>query len=235
MRIRVLVMARKLFIILALISLATAIQAQEEKALKRVVTLSGGIANSEAWEIEPSITYFLCPYLGGTLGFTITKQYNSLVSGGTLMSNSNLRWSINDDYANIINILFRPAITLQTPIAWLNKDRDTGLSFKVEPGLYMALSQNDNLPIEYRDKSRGYALVDIKNVSNTNGNWLFWNVTSAVSLHVDQFILSAGYRVSNFDIYSTRRNIIIDNTRLNTKLPKRVLTHSVFLAIGYQF
>lgn len=61
-------MNHKLFFILSAccLILVTPLHGQEEKPMKTIVSLSVGLNNNQAWEIEPAITYYFCPYLGGT-------------------------------------------------------------------------------------------------------------------------------------------------------------------------
>lgn len=208
---------------------------QEEEMPKRTVSISAGLNNNQSWEVEPSVTYYFCKFLGATLGLNVTNQYNQVGYSGSVIGNSELYWEIEDGDANVAKFLIRPAISLRTPVLWLNKDHDTGLTIGIEPGLFVALPSNDEITVNYRDKAHGSIIIGSKRLSNTKGDWLFWNLRGIISLNVDRFIISTGYSISNFDIYSGRRNIIVENMKLNNKLPIREYTYSSFLSLGYYF
>lgn len=228
-------MNNRIFRILLILAFTLPLHGQEKESMKTLISVSAGLNSNQSWEIEPSVTYYFCPYFGGTVGLNITGQYNQAGYSGTVSTNNSLYWEVEDSEANVTKLLFRPAISLRTPMLWLNKDHDTGLTFQLDPGVYMALPVNDRVTVIYRDKTHASAVIDSKPFSNNKGDWLFWNMVGMVSLHVDRFVTSAGYKLSNFDVYSGRRNILIEGVGLNQKLPKREMTHCFFLSIGYFF
>jgi len=225
----------KFLLALSFLAFAVSLHAQEVESMKTVFSVSAGLNSNQSWEMEPSVSYYFCPYIGCTLGLNITNQYNQIGYSGTVSGNGNLHWEIEDSEASVTKFLFRPAINLRTPILWLDQDHDTGLTFQLEPGLYMAAPVNDRVTVLYRDKEHVSSVTDSKRLSNNKGDWLFWNIRSAISLHIDRFIISSGYSISNFDIYSGRRNILIEGVKLDSKLPKREYTNSFFLSLGYSF
>lgn len=229
------IVSGRFFFIAFFLFLAMFSYGQEEETPKGIVSISAGLNNNQSWEVEPSVSYYFCKYLGATLGLNVTNQYNQVGYVGSVIGNSELYWEIEDGDANVAKFLIRPAISLRTPVLWLNKDHDTGLTIGIEPGLFVALPYNDQITVNYRDKAHGSIIVDSKRLSNTKGDWLFWNLRGIISLNVDRFIISTGYSISNFDIYSGRRNIIVENMKLNNKLPIREYTYSSFLSLGYYF
>lgn len=102
-------------------------------------SLSGGLNNNYAWEVEPSFTYFICKYVGVTGGVNFTGQFYDEYYSGPAPGGSDLKWFISSDDSNAKRILFRPAVRLCTPN--INKwgDRDLRVTFNVEPGMYMAV------------------------------------------------------------------------------------------------
>lgn len=208
--------------------------AQDDRA-KGIVSIAAGLNNNQSWEVEPSVTYYFSKYIGVTLGLNVTSQYNQVGFSGTIAGNSRIYWSIEDDEANVAKFLLHPAISLRTPILWLDKDHETGLTIQIEPGMYIALPVNDQITVNYRDKERNSTIIDSKRVSNTKGECVFWNVRGSISLNIDRFVLSTGYSISNLDIYSGRRNIVVENLKLDQKLPIREYTYSFFISLGYCF
>lgn len=221
-------------IVVLLLFFTTVSLSAQDKDPKMEATLLGGLNSNDAWEVEAAFTYYFLPYLGGTLGIGFTEQYSEEGYSGIVQHDSKLKWHINDDDIEVFKLLLRPAIRLSTPAFQFGRDKDLGLRFHVEPGLQMAVPANEKLSIDYRlDDS--YQLVKIESVSNKGGDWLFWNVRGFFSLDLDEFSISAGYSLSNFDIYSGRRQIVIENKRLNDLLPSRKLTHTGFIALSYRF
>lgn len=216
-------------------SFATSLYSQKEEQTKGIVSISTGLNNNQSWEVEPAVTYYFYRYIGATFGLNVTSQYNQVGYSGSVSGNNRIFWTIEDNEANVAKFLLRPAVSLRTPMIWLNKDHDNGLTIQIEPGLSIALPVNDQLAVNYRDKEHNSTIMDSKRFSNTKGEWLFWNIRGSISLNVDRFVISTGYSISNFDVYSGRRNIIIENMELNRKLPIREFTYSFFISFGYCF
>ncbi|RYT49936.1 hypothetical protein EAJ08_05100 [Bacteroides salyersiae] len=226
---------KKLFLLsLLFLSPTILLFAQDDRA-KGIVSIAAGLNNNESWEVEPSVTYYFSKYIGGTLGLNVTSQYNQVGFSGTIAGNNRIYWSIEDDEANVAKFLLHPAISLRTPVLWLDKDHETGLTIQIEPGIYIALPVNDQITVNYRDKERSSTIIGSKSISNTKGECIFWNIRGSISLNLDRFVLSTGYTISNFDIYSGRRNIVVENLKLEQKLPVREYTYSFFVSLGYCF
>lgn len=197
--------------------------------------LSGGLNNNYAWEVEPSFTYFICKYVGVTGGVNFTGQFYDEYYSGPATGGPDLKWFISSDDSNAKRILFRPAIRLRTPN--INKwgDRDLRVTFNVEPGMYMAVPVNEHLQIGYREEDHLVTGIFKENVTNTNGEWLYWNVKSFMQIEVESWVFSAGYTISNYDVYGGRRNMVIERKPLNDMLWKKKMTHAFFLSVGIQF
>lgn len=228
-------MSNRGFLIILFMSFATSLYSQKEEQTKGIVSISTGLNNNQSWEVEPAVTYYFYRYIGATFGLNVTSQYNQVGYSGSVSGNNRIFWTIEDNEANVAKFLLRPAVSLRTPMIWLNKDHDNGLTIQIEPGLSIALPVNDQLAVNYRDKEHNSTIMDSKRFSNTKGEWLFWNIRGSISLNVDRFVISTGYSISNFDVYSGRRNIIIENMELNRKLPIREFTYSFFISFGYCF
>lgn len=228
-------MSNRGFLIILFMSFATSLYAQKEEQTKGIVSISTGLNNNQSWEVEPAVTYYFYRYIGATFGLNVTSQYNQVGYSGPVSGNNRIFWTIEDNEANVAKFLLRSAVSLRTPMIWLDKDHDTGLTIQIEPGLSIALPVNDQVAVNYRDKEHNSTIMYSKRFSNTKGEWLFWNIRGSISLNVDRFVISTGYSISNFDVYSGRRNIIIENMELNRKLPIREFTYSFFISFGYCF
>jgi hypothetical protein len=210
------------------------LKAQNAEPLKHSeISISGGLNSNSAWEVEPTFTYMLNRYLGGSIGLNYSDQFNNKSYRGNTINDSNLTWLIDNDEANVYNILLRPAIHLRSPEILLGSDKDYCLTFNIEPGAYLTIP-NDRVSVKYIKKN-SYTEVDSKDYLNKNGEWLYWNLRSSIEMTIDNISFSIGYSFSNFDVYGNRRNIIIENKHLGEMFPKRQYTHAGFISIGYLF
>lgn len=133
-------------------------QAQEvEKSHMWKVELSGALNNNSAWEVEPSVTYLPIPYVGITMGLLFCNTIEKDSYTGFSRDN---QWFWDSDESNPGCHFFalRPAIQLVTPAFKFGKDKDTGLSLVVSPGLTIPLPVNQEFNISY--------------VPNTPGVWI---------------------------------------------------------------
>lgn len=208
--------------------------AKEEEAFRRwEFALSGGLNNNYSWEVEPAFTFFVCRYVGITGGVNFTGQfYDEYYSGS---APGNMRWYIGSDESNVKRILFRPALRLRTPNINRWGDRDLKVTFNMEPGAYMVVPANETLRVGYENEKHPTPALHTEDVTNLNGDWLYWNVRSFVQIEVESWVFSAGYTISNYDVYGGRRNLVIERKPLNDMLWKKKMTHSFFLSIGIQF
>lgn len=65
---------------------------RKKKCRKELVSISAGLNNNQSWEVEPSVTYYFCKFLGATLGLNVTNQYNQVGCAGSVIKNSELYW-----------------------------------------------------------------------------------------------------------------------------------------------
>ena len=210
-------------------------QAQEyEKPRKWKVELAGALNNYCAWEIEPTITYQPIPYAGITLGVLFCETIPDETYSGT---SKDQRWCWSSTENRPIGQLatFRPAIQLATPALILGKDKDMGLSFIVSPGLTIPFARNQALDIEYVPNAPGVWIPEkFDRIKNKGGRAVFYHIKAMFTLEFDeQYTISAGYTLSDFDWYSGGRNIRVEGEKLS--LSRYRYMHSFFLSIGYRF
>ena len=207
---------------------------EEEKSHMWKVELSGALNNNSAWEVEPSVTYLPIPYVGITMGLLFCNTIEKDSYTGFSRDN---QWFWDSDESNPGCHFFalRPAIQLVTPAFKFGKDKDTGLSLVVSPGLTIPLPINQEFNISYVPNTPGVWIPQkFDHIKNKGGKSLFYHIKSMLSLDIDQrYIFSLGYIFSNFDLYSGGRNFIVEGKRLS--MPRIRFMHSFFLSIGYRF
>ncbi|MDH6357905.1 hypothetical protein [Parabacteroides sp. PF5-9] len=196
--------------------------------------LTAGLNNASGYELELSTTYLFNNYFGATLGLGGYCQFEqSRHLGGTIPNGDEWRIYSNDVYAQ--RLLLRPALRLRMPV--ITVCEDWHLSLNSEPGLYLVGFPNEELGVDYYSKKDDIKLFPYhtETVKNKGGKFFFWNVKNFIELHAENLLISAGYTISNFDIYNGRRNIKIEGFPINQWFRKRMMSHSVFVSIGYCF
>lgn len=115
-------------------------------------------------------------------------------------------WDTGHHYA--VRFKFNPAIVLRTPklINW--KSQEASIRLFTEPGIVLSPGA----------------------VGSRHAQYCRWDVKSGINLQLDCYVFSIGYGISNFSLYSGRP----DNMN---GMPERdnYITHTVFVALSYQF
>lgn len=208
----------------------------QEKEEKRIwkVELEGALNNYSAWEVEPSITYQPIPYAGLTVGLLFCDVIMKSSYAGD-SRDGKWSWRSKEENPECYTLAFRPAIQLATPALVLGKDKDTELSFVLSPGLTIPVPPNIGFDIEYTPNAPGiWTPMKFDRVKNHGARTVYYHIKGSLSVEWDkQYILSAGYTFSDFDLYGGARNITVEGKKLT--MPKFRFTHSFFLSIGYRF
>lgn len=196
--------------------------------------LYGGIYlnNEQAWQLEPSVSWLFHKYLGVALGLELTGQYNQPIRQTTI---DGQEAELTDNERNIRWVIFKPSVILKSPTVLESADHDYRLWFQVEPGLSLACPFRNSLTYEIKEFAGAVSqTVDYRRFPNKDLQWFYWNARASVNFAIGRFILRGGYSLSNLDYYSGRRNITLANGQ-KFHVPKRELSQSVFLSIGYSF
>ena len=206
--------------------------AQEEKR-PFTVTLYGGIYlnNDQAWTVEPSVAWHFHKYIGVAFGMELTSQYNQPSRTTTINGHEA---SLADNEKNVAWIIFKTSVIFKSPNLLKNKD-DIRLWFQAEPGISLACPFRNSLTYDIYDiKGNVGTVVDYMRFPNKGLDWFYWNARLSVNMSIDRFVIGAGYGISNLDYYSGRRNVTLQNGS-KFWVPKKELSQSIFLSVGYQF
>lgn len=223
---------KKLFIIVLISLVALAARGQDEKRAF-TASLYGGIYlnNDQAWTIEPSIAWHFHKHIGVALGMELTSQYNQPSRTTTINGHEA---SLADNEKNVAWIIFKPSVIFKTPNL-LRRTDDIRLWLQTEPGLSLACPLRNSLTYNIYDiKGNVGTVVDYMRVPNKGLDWFYWNARLSVNLSIDRIVIGAGYCISNLDYYSGRRNVTLQNGS-KFWVPKKELSQSIFLSVGYQF
>lgn len=218
---------------LLLLCCGTAVHAQDDKPTFTADLYGGFYLNNEpAWQLEPSVSWLFHKYLGVAFGLELTSQYNQ-PSRQTIIDGQEAE--LTDNERNIRWIIFKPSVVLKSPTVWESTDNDYRLWFQVEPGLSLACPFRNSLTYEIKEFAGSVGqTVDYRRFPNKGLQWFYWNARASVNFAIGRFILRGGYYLSNLDYYSGRRNITLANGQ-KFYVPKRELSQSIFLSIGYSF
>lgn len=195
--------------------------------------VSGALNNYDLWEIEASATYHAFRHAGLTLSLWSAGEIHSRSFGGTT-ADQRWRWQSDND-SPICCLALRPSVRLSTPVWWVGRDRDCGLSLALSPGLTLPLPPNRTLQIDYFPNQPGaWTAIRSERVKNHGARWLFPHARVAVCVMIEEHLrLSLGYTCSGFDPYQGVRSIAVEGQRLDIERHK--LMHSVSLAVGICF
>lgn len=206
--------------------------AQEEKR-PFTATLYGGIYlnNEQAWTVEPSVAWHFHKYIGVAFGMELTSQYNQPSRTAIINGHES---SLADNERNVAWIIFKPSVIFRTPNLLKNTE-DIRLWLQAEPGLSLACPFRNSLTYEIHDmKGNVGTVVDYMKFPNEGLDWFYWHARLSANVSFDRFVIGAGYGISNLDYYSGRRNVTLLNGA-KFRVPKKELSQSIFLSVGYRF
>lgn len=220
------------------------------KGYRDQVRLTIGVASNHAIDAEISYHHMFLPYvgIGGGIGLMGQYDYNKTPFGEIASSNSTRAfWGLDKDQRKIVRPYLRPSLILRTPtLIKMGKERDFRLRLEIEPGVQLTVPYTRTRInyVWYPQQGGSYPAIgddydDIplqtENYSSRRGTWCFWNLKNSITVSNDHVSFSLGYSISNFDIYSIRRNIVVEGVSFHQFYPKKEYTHCVFAGIGYAF
>ena len=186
------------------------------------LSFSGLLTSSDAYELEASYHYMFNRYVGvgGAIGYWQVYYVDGGASGND--------WDIDSDYNKPSNLYLRPTLVLKSPALRI-KSADVGIY--AEPGFMM------NIP---------YARVCIhqftnwpdyvyKYVSTSQGQWFAMDLRVGVYANVGPLGFSAGYVMSNLDVYSRYRHLSYKNVSFREFYPEKSFMQGAYLTLSYYF
>lgn len=199
-----------------------------------MTSLLGGLYlnNEQAWILEPSVSWHFHKHLGIGLGVELTSQYNQ-PSRTTVIDGHEAE--LVDNERNVGWIVFKPHVIFKSPTIWKSSDEYMRLWVQAEPGISLACPFRNSLTYEIKGfQGMVSHTVDYKRFPNKDVHWFYWNARASINFAIDRFIIGAGYGISNLDYYSGRRNVTLANGQ-KFYVPKKNLSQSIFLSLGYYF
>ncbi len=192
------------YIVILLISIIVfKVNAQTLKIDEDVWHWEGGFnigLNNDGYEFDFRGLYFPIQYVGAKIGIGAAGEIKEMGDWGSD------QWETGHVYA--VRFKFNPAIALRTPrlIHW--KSQDGGFYLFTEPGIVLSPGAS----------------------GSKNAEYFRWDVKSGINLQIDRYIVTLGYGISNFSLYSGEP---INHNGIGTKT--NYITHSVFIGGAYKF
>jgi len=219
----------KYFLVLILVLPFVGNAQQEVKNLKHEFQLTVGLDSYLAFEFEPSYSYMFHKNIGITGGIRFTKEvvdnlHYDLIGGPVY------QWRISNK-KEVSGMLLRPALHLKYPII------NDWIFIVAEPGIFLNFIPNETLEFAYINTETIELIIpEYKRVKNNGGRVLSYDMKTYISIAIDNWAILCGYDFSTFDLYSGRRNIIIEGDALNKHLPSKTkLCHTGFVGVTYFF
>ena len=183
---------------------------------------NGALTSSYSWLLEFSYHYMFNDYigLGGSVGSWKVWYEEGWASGKN--------WNIDEDDNKPCNFYIRPSVILKTPA--LNY---SGCSWSLfaESGVML------NIPYQRVgiESTSNFPYVEYDYVSTSQGQWLAWDLRVGVSLECGPCGVSAGYLMSNHDVYSQYRHLSYNGISFRDFYPRKPFIHGAYLSLSYNF
>lgn len=163
---------------------------------------TGAIAglNNDGYEWQFQGAYFPIPYIGAKIGLGMAGEIHWMEDWGED------EWDTGHHYA--ARFKFNAAVAVRSPriINW--KSQGAGFYLFTEPGIVLSPGAS----------------------GSRNPRYCCWDLKSGINLQIDHLILTLGYGISDFSLYSgypTNMQGLPDDDNY--------ITHTAFIACSYKF
>lgn len=186
------------------------------------VSFSAMLTSSDSYQLEASYHYMLNHYigLGGAFGY-----WSVWYEDGWAAEKD---WEIESDDNKPYNLYLRPSVVLKTPTL---KIKMVDIGMYAEPGMMI------NIP--YASVNiRQYTYwpdYNLKHTSTSRGQWFAVDLRLGVFVNFGSCGFSAGYTMSNFDVYSQYRHLSYQGIPFSKYYSKKSFMQGAFLTASYYF
>lgn len=227
-------MDKYLKVLFFFLTACSSVCAYPQNDAKFTAAFYGGIYinNEQAWQLEPSFSWHFHKYIGIGGGVEFTSQYNQ--PGRTTIIDGHEAELVENE-RNAGWIIFKPHVIFKSPALWKCSDNYMRLWVQAEPGVSLACPFRNSLTYGIKEyQGAASHTVDYRRFPNRDLHWFYWNARASVNFAIDRIVISAGYYISNLDYYSGRRNVMLADGR-KFYVPKKEISQSIFLSLGYTF
>lgn len=213
---------RKLILLSLLISTLTLQAETDEDRTRHRAGFNGALTSSYSWQLEFSYHYMFNRYigLGGSAGAWKVYFEEGWASGNN--------WNIDEDDDRPSNFYIRPSAVLKTPAV---KYRACSWSLFAEPGVML------NIPYQRVciENTQYWPITDYDYISTNKGQWLAFDLRIGISLDVGPCGVSAGYIMSDHDVYSQYRHLSYKGISFEEFYPKMSFMQGAYMSLSYNF
>ncbi|GHT30115.1 hypothetical protein AGMMS49574_08810 [Bacteroidia bacterium] len=202
-------------------------QEYDSKTFKHEFQIMVGFNSQQAAELEPAYSYMFMPNIGVITGVNLMLQ---LFEKNPLSTDDSFHWKATQERALAIQL--RPSLRFRFPL--LREENNSIILLNIEPGVLINLIPNETLTFAYiNDYYPFVPPAKYESIKNKGGETISYQAKGYLSVNFNYFQVSIGYAYSNFDIYTGRRNIVIETESINDKLWKRRATNTFFITLGF--
>lgn len=185
-------------------------------------SLNGTLTSSCSWQLEIGYHYMFCRFVGAGASVGLWKVY---FEEGHAYGED---WEVDWEYNKPENFYLRPSLILKTPAI---KIKSVDLGLYAEPGVML------NVPYAqvWVDQKIDWYRYDSKRVGTTGGQWLAADLRAGVYLNIGPCGLSAGYMMSNHDVYSQYRSMSYRGVSFKRFYPQKPFMQGAYLTLSCYF
>ena len=202
------------------------LRAQEEMSNDQDFTHNrGGVAglltSSDSWQAEFSYHYMFGPLIGigGSVGAWRVYMEEGWASGKD--------WEIESDDNKPSNVYLRPSLMLMTPAVRI---KSVGVGLFLEPGLMLNLPYRE---VRIRQDLR-WPDYEYRTANTTGGQWFAVDIRTGVFVKIGSGMISAGYMMSDFDVYGQQRHLSYRGQSFKDFYPRKPFMQGAYLSLtGY--
>lgn len=218
---------KKLGLLIGLLIFSFSLQAETVKEENFEFThnrfaFNGLVTSSDTYQLEASYHYMFNRIVGvgGAFGFWKVYYEEGWASGKD--------WEIESDDNKPFNFYLRPSVILKSPAI---KIKQVDLGVFAEPGIMLNVpyaSANIRQTTQWPD-------YDLKHISTSKGQWCAVDLRIGLYVNFGSCGFSAGYMMSNFDVYSQYRHLSYKGVSFGEFYPKKSFMQGVYLTASYYF
>ena len=183
---------------------------------------NGLLTSSDIYMLEASYHYMFNRNLGIGGGIGIWKNYfhDGYASGHG--------WELDDDASKPSDIYLRVSAVLKSPSLVF---KSAGWGLIAEPAMLF------NIPYKRVciNEIHNYTVTGYHYLSTNKGQWLTLEMRAGVYVNFGPVGFSAGYGLSNLDIYSPYRHLSYKGTSFKRFYPGKALMQGAYLSATYYF
>lgn len=183
--------------------------------------VAGLLTSSDSWQCEFSYHYMFGPLIGigGSVGAWSVYMEEGWASGNN--------WEIESDDNKPYNVYLRPSLMLMTPTVNI---KSVGVGFFLEPGLMLNIPYRQ---VNIRQDLR-WPDYEYRTASTTGGQWFAVDMRAGVFVKIGSGMISAGYMMSDFDVYSQQRHLSYRGESFADFYPRKPYLQGAYLSLtGY--